>query len=182
VAIEGIDGSGKSTLTAELGKALGAAVCWVTSEPFRREKVNAAIAAGEDALKVFDADRMDHFREIINRALIGGKIVICDRYYWSTLVYQHPGKRGSHEAPLRDHMRRHHTPDLWVYLDVSAKVALERVEARGEADDFNRLATLRNRYLMGLRPPGAIISLHGECPVQHNVARLVLELRRRGAL
>jgi dTMP kinase len=70
-------------------------------------------------LFLFMADRSQHYKEVLKPALKDGKIVICDRYFDSTLVYQGAG-RGWKNALL---WRLHHAttgsllPNLTVVLD-----------------------------------------------------------------
>lgn len=70
-------------------------------------------------LFLFLADRAQHYKEVLKPALKAGKIVICDRYFDSTLVYQGAG-RGWKTAFL---LRLHHAttgslyPDLTIVLD-----------------------------------------------------------------
>lgn len=89
-------------------------------------------------LFLFMADRSQHYKEVIKPALKDGRIVICDRYFDSTLVYQGAG-RGWKSAFL---WRLHHAttgsllPDLTVILDGvphinRAENNPDRIEAEG---------------------------------------------------
>lgn len=95
IVIEGIDGSGKTTQAERLGawfKEQGRTVV-VTREPTdgpmgRRIRERQTRPAPEVELEQFIADRHEHIREVIRPALQRGEVVICDRYYWSNVVYQ----------------------------------------------------------------------------------------------
>ena len=105
VALEGIDGSGKSTQLHLLKTALQKAGYDVitTSEPtkgklgiiLREYLSNPNSIPYADAL-LFAADRVEHYCEFIKPNIEKGKIVITDRYTASSIVYQ-----GSMDVPLR---------------------------------------------------------------------------------
>ncbi|MDH3776874.1 MAG: dTMP kinase, partial [Desulfobulbaceae bacterium] len=97
IVFEGIDGTGKSTqlhLLAEKLRQLGYAVV-ATREPtngpygqkIRKLFVDRGSVSQEEELELFIADRDQHVKEIIKPALSDGCVVICDRYYLSTIAY-----------------------------------------------------------------------------------------------
>ena len=140
VALEGLDGSGKSTQLARLGDTLqtkGAGVC-LTREPTdgphgRRIRTLARSPTGvppEQELQLFLEDREQHVRECIAPALAEGRLVLTDRYFLSTVAYQ--GARGlDWRALLADSEARFPIPDLVVCLELPPEVGLARVRARG---------------------------------------------------
>lgn len=151
IAIEGIDGAGKSTL-ADLVQAL------LTARKFRvvrskepttgrwgrmlRDSALTGRLSLEEEVETFIKDRMEHVERLIIPALLEGKVVLLDRYYFSTVAYQ--GARGMDPAEL---MRRNETfapePDLLVLVDVDPQLGLERVRSRGNhADQFEKTGTL----------------------------------------
>jgi dTMP kinase len=99
IALEGVDGSGKTTQARLLAAALkdrGLKVV-LTREPtdgphgeqLRRYLAGPArhlSAAAE--LELFTADRRDHVRQVISPGLAAGLIIISDRYYYSSVAYQ----------------------------------------------------------------------------------------------
>jgi dTMP kinase len=98
IVFEGIDGTGKSTqlhLLAEKLRQLNYAVV-ATREPtngpygkkIRELFVDRGVVSREEELELFIADRDQHVKETIAPALEDGCVVICDRYYLSTLAYQ----------------------------------------------------------------------------------------------
>src|SRR3990172_2907530 len=98
IAIEGIDGSGKTTLSHGLAEVLEKAgyPCLLTCEPtdgiygrkLRRALRGEIILSPERTADYFIADRKEHVKEVISEAAIDGKFIICDRYILSTVAYQ----------------------------------------------------------------------------------------------
>lgn len=99
IVMEGVDGAGKTTQARLLAAALeerGWPVV-LTREPTdgpHGERLRRYLAgptrhlSPEEELELFTADRRDHVREIIQPALAGRRIVITDRYYYSSAAYQ----------------------------------------------------------------------------------------------
>jgi dTMP kinase len=151
IAIEGIDGAGKTTQAHFLQSALQEKKLVVvrTKEPttgqygqILRDSALTGRLSVEEEVAVFMKDRREHVDQVINPALRSRKVVIVDRYYFSTAAYQ--GCRGV--DPLRL-MAENETfapePDLLVILDVDPKVGLQRIRTRGDrANHFERTATL----------------------------------------
>jgi len=99
IVFEGPDGSGKSTQSELLYKKLSADgySCVKTEEPggtLEGEKIRDLLLnpvfnlCPKAELFLFLADRSEHVNRIIYPELNDGKIVICSRYIYSTLVYQ----------------------------------------------------------------------------------------------
>ena len=143
ITVEGIEGSGKSTLIASLAERLEATgrSCLVTREPggcrlgedLRRILLESARRLDDRAeLFLFLADRAQHVSEVVRPALSRGEWVICDRYADSTVAYQGYG-RGMNAAMLRnasDAAAGGLTPDLTFLLDLPAEEGLRRARMR----------------------------------------------------
>lgn len=152
VALEGIDGAGKTTQAARLEQLLrsGGHDVLRTKEPTDgqwgrklRESATAGRLSAEEELDLFLRDRAEHVELEIAPALAAGKVVIVDRYYFSTVAYQ--GARGLDPVEI---MARNEAfapkPDLLVVLDVEPAVGLQRIGARGDtANAFEDEANLR---------------------------------------
>jgi dTMP kinase len=145
VTFEGPEGAGKSTVIEKLAGKLTAAgkdfLC--TREPGAGslgKAIRAILLEGEgmpalSELFLFLADRANHVETIIRPALAAGKIVLCDRYRDSTVVYQGIA-RGLDPDLLRQlnaTATANLVPDLTILLDLPTEVGLARVT------DSNRL-------------------------------------------
>ena len=151
IAFEGIDGAGKTTQARRLQERLLRGGCDVlaTKEPtdgrwgalIRASATNGRLPADEE-LAAFMADRREHVSEVIRPALEAHKVVIIDRYYFSTAAYQ--GARGmDFERLLAENEEFAPQPHLLFLLDVDPIVGLSRVRKRGdEANLFEREAEL----------------------------------------
>ena len=138
IAIEGIDGAGKTTFAKALFETLKERgincifSCEPTSGPFG-EKIKSALIKKEinpqDLKLLFLKDRKWHVENIIIPALEAQKWIILDRYYPSTLAYQ-----SSQGLSLKELLIENETiapiPDLVIYLDLPLEVAFKRIGNR----------------------------------------------------
>jgi len=156
IAIEGIDGSGKTTNASELFsylKNLGYPVLLLKepSDSIYGQKIRSSEKRlpVEEELKLFLLDREIDVRERIVPALEEGKIVIMDRYYYSNIAYQ--SARGIEAEKIRELNERFAPkPDLVIILDVSPEIALERIKVRGKTTAFEEkeyLERVRENFL-----------------------------------
>lgn len=140
IVIEGIDGTGKSTLAQRLAEALRARgrEVEITNEPSKlpsgklitERLVDATIKlTAHEWLGMFVADRRANIDSIVKPALERGADVIQDRSFYSTLVYQ--GEMGiSGPEILKRHEGWHPAPDLVVILDLAPRFGLARTRKR----------------------------------------------------
>jgi dTMP kinase len=161
IVFEGADGAGKSTLCERIAKGLESRGLDVvrTAEP-THEGIGAFIRSGSageisqrtEAL-LFVADRNDH-TEWMEKQVSEGKIVLCDRYFASTVAYQSARLNG--DASDMDWLIRINDefidiPDAIILLDVDPEVGMGRVGSRGEEiSKFERLdfqKQVRSNYL-----------------------------------
>ncbi|MCW1916210.1 dTMP kinase [Luteolibacter sp. GHJ8] len=151
IVLEGIDGTGKSTqsgLLAEWFRSQGREVV-ASREPTDGPwgaKIRATALSGrlspEEELDLFLKDRRQHVEELIAPALAAGKVVILDRYYFSTMAYQ--GSRGFDPAEIRRQNEAFAPrPDLLFILDLDVDSALARIGGRGDtANEFEKRDSL----------------------------------------
>lgn len=137
IVFEGIDGSGKSTQSRHLYQHLadrGLEVI-LTREPsdtiwgkkireLSSKEGNAL--APEEEFELFMKDRREHVAEIIQPALDGKKIVITDRYYFSTIAYQ--GAAGIDIGKIRKANRDMPAPDMVFYLSIEPEDSIQRIK------------------------------------------------------
>jgi dTMP kinase len=147
LALEGIDGSGKTTQARGLAAALGARL---THEPgatalglaLRRLLLSPdapPISLRAEAL-LMAADRAEHVTQVVGPALAAGEWVVSDRFSGSTLAYQGYG-RGLNTAALGrlvEWAAAGLAPDLSILVDVPVEVAQKRL-ATSAPDRFERL-------------------------------------------
>jgi len=147
VTLEGPEGAGKSTVAIGLVSALrekGLEVV-LTREPGSGQigqKIRSLLLDTEGMtprceLFLFLADRSQHVETIIRPALELGKIVICDRFADSTVVYQGHA-RGFDVAQLRawnDFATGGLKPDLTLLLDLPASQGIARLENKDRLDN-----------------------------------------------
>ncbi len=135
IVFEGIDGTGKSTqlhLLAEKLRQLGFAVVATrepTSGPYgqkiRELFVDRGAVSRDAELELFIADRGQHVKEVIAPALADGCVVICDRYYLSTIAYQ--GANGMNPELILEKNMGFPTPDLAIILEIDPSHGIHRI-------------------------------------------------------
>ena len=185
IVIEGIDGTGKSTQAKRLGEwftAQGREVA-LSHEPTAGpwgKKLRESAATGrlspEDELEYFLNDRRQHVEELIAPSLAAGKVVILDRYYFSTMAYQ--GARGFDPAEIR---RKNEAfapvPDLLLIMDLGVDAALGRIGARGDtANEFEKRENLERcrEIFLSLKDESFVRVIHSQGTLDE-VARQIRE-------
>jgi len=142
IVFEGIDGSGKSTqakLLADRMRRDGFSVL-LTSEP-SDGPVGALIKSltsrpkPEEEAHLFTEDRRDHLRRVIIPALNEGRVVICDRYVYSSAAYQ--GARGLDPAAIiAENCAFALRPHVTFLLEIPVQEGLARIRS-GRGDRFS---------------------------------------------
>ena len=193
VALEGIDGCGKSTQAKAVAAALGALLTFEPGATPLGAQLRALLLdpdAGtppptpraETLLMV--ADRAEHVARVIEPALAAGTWVVTDRYSGSTLAYQGHG-RGVDTRGLDDVLAWATTgveADLSVFVDVPVEVAAAR---RHGADRLERLgpefaALVRQGFVaQAAADPARWLTVDGTADVGTITTRIVEEVRAR---
>ncbi len=156
IAIEGIDGAGKTTIAKFLKEKLEefGIDTIILKEPSESEygrkiKSSNVRLKPEEELELFILDRKYNVENNILPALEKCVTVIMDRYYYSNVAYQ--GARGiSPDFILEKNEEIAPKPDLTIILDINPETAIERVKYRGKRSVFEELEYLRkvrNIYL-----------------------------------
>ena len=152
IVFEGIDGTGKSTqlplLAADLRRRGFQVV--ETREPtngqygrrIRELFTNRHQVTPEEELDLFLKDRREHVDRVIEPALAAGRIVLTDRYYFSTAAYQ--GAAGLDPQAVLAANRFAPEPDLVLLLTIPVQESLRRIRTlRGEVpNDFEQAGQL----------------------------------------
>ncbi|MEM0204152.1 MAG: dTMP kinase [Archaeoglobaceae archaeon] len=190
IAIEGIDGSGKTTIAQHLCNFLSSLGydCVVFKEPSdsvygERIRSSKQRLSAEEELQLFILDREIDVRERILPALQSGKIVIMDRYYYSNIAYQ--SCRGIDAEKIRE-MNESFAPkpDLVILLDVSVDIALQRISGRKRLTVFEEkeyLEKVRKRFLEIADERTKIVDAKNELEdVKRRVEKIVLDFLKKG--
>ena len=77
---------------------------------------------------LFAADRIEHINNEVKPALDEGKLVICDRYIYSSLAYQ--GSAGLSLDWIKTINARALKPDFSIFIDVAPEKVIERLQAK----------------------------------------------------
>jgi dTMP kinase len=197
LVLEGLDGAGTTTQTAELARRLRARgiPAVATAEPTRGPVGSLIRLALTDRLKgpkgrdfdraalalLFAADRLDHVTTEILPRLADGRWVVSDRYVLSSLAYQTLDLPAAFVEAIN---ARAPAPDLTLFLDVPPEVALRRRRAEGSpAEIFERLplqrrvASTYRRAIAGGSARGPVRVVDGTLSVgavAEEIERLVL--------
>lgn len=137
IAFEGIDGSGKSTLSLKVSEWLsskGKKVVFTREprDPYRSMIFDPTISDKEEFL-LFMADRARHIDKVIKPAIDAGSIVITDRYIMSSYAYQgmdnidkHNLINAIHLWLTEDDKKNLYDPNLTFVLKLDPEIALAR--------------------------------------------------------
>jgi dTMP kinase len=167
ITFEGGEGCGKSTHIKRLATRLredGHQV-FVAREPGGTEvgeqirhilqysKASAAMMP-ETELLLFCASRAQLVREIIRPELDHGRVVICDRFFDSTTVYQGVGRKIDQKSveAINDFAVDDCRPDLTLVIDLDPRLGLERARGRELFDRMeNQSLEFYDRVRQGYR-------------------------------
>ncbi len=150
IVFEGIDGAGTSTQEEILSRRHEAENFFFTAEPtnlptgvFLRQMLQGKfpLHAGTAAY-LFAADRNEHIYGAngIIANLDNGKIVINDRYIFSSLAYQSIDCGMELPAVLN---RNFPLPQILFFFDVEPEVSLRRIKNRGVVEIYEKLDFLK---------------------------------------
>lgn len=164
IAVEGIDGAGKSTQIPKIAQYFetrGGRVC-LTAEPTKGpfgQRIRAAQTRldARTERQLFVDDRKEHLVTCILPALERGETVITDRYFYSSVAYQGTRrdalKNSEDIEALHDlqddiaEQNRLYSPeaDILIYLRLDVDTALERMRSGRESlDPFEKKQTLQD--------------------------------------
>ncbi|MDR2822308.1 MAG: dTMP kinase [Acholeplasmatales bacterium] len=153
ITFEGGEGSGKTTLIANIKRILfeKGFDCITTREPggsFVAEAIRTVVldpiykgvSKYTEAL-LYAASRAQHLDDVIIPALKENKIVICDRFLDSSLAYQAYGRDLGIDFVLAvNTYALKYIPDLTFYIDIAPEIGLERIKTRSKKDRLDNEA------------------------------------------
>lgn len=138
ISLEGGEGSGKTTVAKLLKKrleVLGYDVI-LTREPGGTEvgeEIRNLILKSNIDIKtevlLFAAGRNEHMKKVILPALLSNKIVICDRFVDSSIVYQEYVGMAKNVGKINDYVIEYH-PEFVFFFDIEPQQALSRINLR----------------------------------------------------
>jgi len=189
ICIEGIDASGKTTQAHQLVKnlRLRGLDALFTSEPSsgeigkiirkhvlnRKKRMSAAVEA-----LLFAADRLEHLEKEIKPALKKGKIVICDRYVYSTMAYQ-----GAADLDLKWIEKINQfalIPDMALFIDVSPEIGIERMLSKSKKSVMETLKNQRRvcEVYLKMVNEGLLMRIDGNNSVEVVAAEILKTVSR----
>ena len=171
IVFEGIDGSGKSTQIKRLLDRLRAENREVVStfEPSQgpvgsliRKMLEGSVKTDQRTIAaLFAADRTDHLvnRENGIRGLVDqGRIVLCDRYYFSSYAYHSIYMDMDWVIELNSQNAEILRPDLNIFIDVDPGTCLERIKSgRKSFDMYEKIEIMkkvRENYFLAFKKLG----------------------------
>jgi len=180
IVIEGLDGSGQSTQAELLRDFLaerGHDVV-LTKEPTKdseaAKKIHQALEKKDTGVEprhlqeLFAQDRGEHLEKLITPALKEGKIVISDRYFFSSFAYG--AASGVELEKLIELNERFLLPELIIVLKVRPEVCMVRIGKRGEPQTFfeekEKLAKVWQVYEVLPKRFENVYIINGEKPIE----------------
>ncbi len=195
VALEGIDGSGKTTQAERVVEALkkkGKKVIY-TKEPTDEPtgKLIRKILRGKTTVPavslqyLFCSDRTVHIEQI-KKFLQEDYVVITDRYFWSSVAYGIADMNNTSDYFLTafsilSFYHRFPVPDISIYLDVKEQIAMERIEKSEKHKDIydkhDKLLAITKGYAFLLKKfPDKFTIVDGEKPIKKITEEIVAKI------
>jgi dTMP kinase len=169
ICVEGLDGCGKTTQAKMLVKRLKRDRDAVyTAEPSKGRigrfikryclHGDKRVSSVVEAL-LFAADRFEHVENEVLPALDKGKIVVSDRYVYSSLAYQ--GATGL-DLDWIEKINKHAVrPDLAIFVDVKPKTVVQRLKPkRSVMENLETQRKVREVYVRFVEK-GRLVSIDG---------------------
>ena len=135
-----------------------------------KEKAKESDNYHRELALLFAADRIDHNENVIIPALKSEKVVLCDRYVFSSLAYQTVKLPFEWVREINKYAR---LLDVLFYIDISVETALKRIADRKEIKEVfeteNYLKSIRENYLNLLeeyKNRCKVIVFNGEVPIE----------------
>lgn len=133
IAVEGLDGTGKSTVIRLLAERCGCTLFKTPPDAFGafRSEIDAAYQENDFAQQLFYASTVAHVSKLAETSLAAGCSVIVDRYWLTTKIYAGVRRQRINLDNLEVSLLR---PDFTLYLHSSEAIRRERMKVRGMTD------------------------------------------------
>ncbi|MFW6121242.1 MAG: dTMP kinase [Petrotogales bacterium] len=168
IVIEGIDGTGKTTVSKILHNKINNSI--LTKTP-NNSQIRDILFSNNDLpnqadYHLFMADMYDVDYNIVRPNLSDGNTVICDRWYYSTHIYQLGELRENTDFT---------EPDILVVLDIPIKIAMERIKGldKYEKSDLTKWEDRRANYL-SIKDADIILDVRDRTP--EDIVETILSL------
>ena len=142
IAIEGLDGTGKSTTAKALAEALGGTALSTPLDKFKqvRPQLEEIYLNEPYGRQLFYASTAIATSIQVKQELETHQVVILDRYWLSTQVYHHWRTQGQHFelAEVENMLLK---PDLTIYLELPLEERMKRLEGRSDNTEEDRQTT-----------------------------------------
>jgi dTMP kinase len=187
ICVEGLDGCGKTTQTKLLVKSLikkGYNVLY-TAEPSRGKigrfikkyclHAEKRVSSIVEAL-LFAADRFEHVEKEVIPALNDGKIVISDRYVYSSLAYQ--GAAGIDLKWIEKINKHAIRPNLAIFIDVEPDIVIQRLKPKKSVMENLEIQRKVREIYMKFVENGELVKIDGNKSkeeVANDILTLVLK-------
>ena len=167
ICVEGLDASGKTTQSKLLVRNLrrkGFDAVYTTEPSHGRigRLIRKHVLAGKNRLSgvlealLFAADRVDHSEREVVPALKADKVVVTDRYLYSSLAYQ--GVTGLDLKWVEEVNRWAIKPDVTIYIDILPEIVLKRLKReKSVMETLQNQRQVREIYLKLVENYGLIV-------------------------
>ncbi|MCK4933316.1 dTMP kinase [Candidatus Bathyarchaeota archaeon] len=167
ICVEGIDGSGKTTQAHKLVEVLkkvgfGAVYTTEPSSGMYGMLLRNHILEGTRRAPVvveavlFAVDRVDHVASEVKPLLRKGKVVVSDRYVYSSIAYQ--GTSGLPTKWLKEINKQIVKPDLSFFIDVPPEIVMERINRQKSVmETLQTQKEVRKAYLRLVEEEGLLV-------------------------
>ncbi len=200
IAVEGIDGSGKSTFCAALATTLRShnKEVLLTKEPgatplgshIRNLLMHRETALADRAeFLLFAADRAQHFQSVVLPALESNIFVISDRMADSSMVYQGYGHNLDLKTiqAINTWAMYERSPDLVFFLALPAQTAYKRLIARNKPlTDFEKkiemLQQAEHNFEKHFKNNPHVIKLNAQLSIEKNILEALNHLTKCNVL
>jgi dTMP kinase len=196
IVIEGLDGSGKSSVSRQLVSVLDGAQQGIVKQSYEPHDPSCGGQLIRDILTkkhtnftpnllplAFATNRLDHCDQVIRPWISAqkGRILLCDRYYLSSLVYQ-----SSPDFPFEKVMTLNEfalKPDIIFFINVDSEVCYARMKVRNQPQELfeTNLAESRNKYFAAIdflrkTRNENIIEIDGSGTIEQVAAQILAEI------